>query len=696
MNNNKFTNPLAELWEKEVFIKYLREFNDVFDGDNVKPLLDDDTPLQKAIKRIYKTYPNLHPTEVNFMAERAIPDDLNLQNSQNIGVVLISYCLMFLYISIAIGYVPSCLHSRFMVGLAGILIVVSSLLIAMGICSYCGMGMTMISSEVVPFLILAIGVDNMFIIVRSERTIDSGVKDTVERLAKGLSNVGPSICTAAICEFLAFFVGVMTDIPALQSFCSVAAIAVIFDFFLQVTAFVAAVSLDNQRIQSLRYDVILCLKAPEYKPPRKEFVKRAFESYFTPMVLKKGCHYIAGAFVLILFGFGIAACVNLSLGIDQKASVTTDSDIFKYFAAQEKLVDAGPPAYLVFRDVNYTHPETTKNIFDLLDVLSAQSDTVQKPVFSWLKSFKMFQMESGDWAKICGTQGISAYPFSEQMRRFANIKINSDCCLRYGICGEQFTKDIVFDSSGEIESTRFRFMHPPLRNQADYIRDLQATRYIVDKYHGKFKYTKEGEEKYRGKEIDDSRQVFAYSLFYVYFEQYYYIRGVLTQNIMLGLAAVVFATQLITTIVSAFFVAATVFMVAFSLMGLCYFFNLIFGGFIIEYNAVFVVNIVMTLGLAVEFCVHLMIAFLRSRGTNIERVKAALNNMGSSILVGIGSTKLIGVLILAFAPSRIFRLYYFRMYFSIILLGIFYGLIVLPIALIYIGPEPVIIFMLIR
>lgn len=34
----------------------------------------------------------------------------------------------------------------------------------MGLISYMGVGFTMISGEVIPFLILAIGVDNMFII----------------------------------------------------------------------------------------------------------------------------------------------------------------------------------------------------------------------------------------------------------------------------------------------------------------------------------------------------------------------------------------------------------------------------------------------------------------------------------------------------------------------------------------------------
>lgn len=69
--------------------------------------------------------------------------------------------------------------------------------------------------------------------------------------------------------------------------------------------------------------------------------------------------------------------------------------------------------------------------------------------------------------------------------------------------------------------------------------------------------------------------------------------------------------------IAAFFVAGTVFLTALSLIGICEFLNLIIGGYHIEFNAVFVVNIVMTCGLAVEFCVHIMIAFLRSTGTKI-------------------------------------------------------------------------------
>lgn len=63
-----------------------------------------------------------------------------------------------------------------------------------------------------------------------------------------------------------------------------------------------------------------------------------------------------------------------------------------------------------------------------------------------------------------------------------------------------------------------------------------------------------------------------------------------------------------------------------------------------------------------------------------------MNAMGSSVVVGIASTKCLGIMVLAFAPSTLFRLYYFRMYLLIIVLGVFNGLCLLPVLLSWIGP----------
>ena len=137
---------------------------------------------------------------------------------------------MFIYVSIAIGFFPSKVHNRFLLGLAGIAVVICSVMSAIGLTFYWEIPLTMISAEVVPFLILAIGVDNMFLISRAERNVPAHITEMELRAAYAMKEIGPSIFTAAFCEALAFFIGMLTDVPALYSFCLVAGLAVLMGF----------------------------------------------------------------------------------------------------------------------------------------------------------------------------------------------------------------------------------------------------------------------------------------------------------------------------------------------------------------------------------------------------------------------------------------------------------------------------------
>lgn len=65
------------------------------------------------------------------------------------------------------AFVQRQVDSKISLGIAGILIVLSSVTCSLGIFSYIGMPLTLIVIEVIPFLVLAVGVDNIFILVQT-------------------------------------------------------------------------------------------------------------------------------------------------------------------------------------------------------------------------------------------------------------------------------------------------------------------------------------------------------------------------------------------------------------------------------------------------------------------------------------------------------------------------------------------------
>ncbi|KAG8296954.1 hypothetical protein J6590_045797 [Homalodisca vitripennis] len=92
------------------------------------------------------------------------------------------------------------------------------------------------------------------------------------------------------------------------------------------------------------------------------------------------------------------------------------------------------------------------------------------------------------------------------------------------------------------------------------------------------------------------------------------------------------------------------------------------------------------IGISVEFCSHIVHSFSVSvKETRTQRASDALLNMGTSVFSGITLTKFSGIIVLGFAHSQIFKVFYFKMYLGIVVLGAFHGLVFLPVLLSYFG-----------
>jgi Niemann-Pick C1 protein len=83
--------------------------------------------------------------------------------------------------------------------------------------------------------VLAIGVDNMFILANALGREDPAVP-LRDRVGLSLAAAGPSISLAAACEIVAFLLGSLSPMPAIRNFSLTAALAIAFDFLLQVRA----------------------------------------------------------------------------------------------------------------------------------------------------------------------------------------------------------------------------------------------------------------------------------------------------------------------------------------------------------------------------------------------------------------------------------------------------------------------------
>lgn len=77
--------------------------------------------------------------------------------------------------------------------------------------------------------------------------------------------------------------------PAVKTFALYAALAVLMDFILQITAFVALLSLDARRQDSNRCELVCCVKVSKKRPekPNEGFLLPLMRKYYAPVLLNR-------------------------------------------------------------------------------------------------------------------------------------------------------------------------------------------------------------------------------------------------------------------------------------------------------------------------------------------------------------------------------------------------------------------------
>ncbi|GMN34764.1 hypothetical protein TIFTF001_004879 [Ficus carica] len=675
---------------------------------------------------------------LSFSSESSIEEELKRESTTDAITILISYLVMFAYISLTLGDTPRLssfyISSKVLLGLSGVVLVMLSVLGSVGFFSALGVKSTLIIMEVIPFLVLAVGVDNMCILVHAVKRQPLELP-LEERISNALVEVGPSITLASLSEVLAFAVGTFIPMPACRVFSMFAALAVLLDFLLQVTAFVALIAFDFLRAEDKRVDCFPCIKVSSYANSDKGvgqrksgLLARYMKEIHAPILSLWGVKIVV---ILVFVAFtlaSIALCTRIEPGLEQKIVLPQDSYLQGYFNNVSEYLRIGPPLYFVVKNYNYSLESRHTNQLcsiskcdsdSLLNQIAKASSTpetsyIAKPAASWLDDFLVWispeafgccrKFTNATYCPpddqvistailvnlsvvtckemivlvkppccssnngVCSLGGVckdcttcfrhselqndrpSTIQFKDKLPWFLNA-LPSAACAKGGHGAYTSSVELQGYENGIIQASSFRTYHTPLNKQA-------CSR------------------------VSDSLkiEIFPYSVFYMFFEQYLDIWKTALINLSIAIGAVFIVCLVITC---SFWTSAIILlvlaMIVVDLMGVM----AILG---IQLNAISVVNLVMSVGIAVEFCVHMTHAFSVSSGDKNQRTKEALGTMGASVFSGITLTKLVGVIVLCFSRTEVFVVYYFQMYLALVLLGFLHGLVFLPVVLSMVGP----------
>ncbi|XP_013884708.1 NPC intracellular cholesterol transporter 1 [Austrofundulus limnaeus] len=663
---------------------------------------------EKEFISFMKNYSNPNLT-IAFSSERSIEDELDRESNSDIKTIVISYAIMFIYISLSLGHIHSfrrlLVDSKISLAIAGILIVLTSVCSSLGIFSYVGIPLTLIVIEVIPFLVLAVGVDNIFIIVQTyQRDERMAHEELHQQIGRILGDIAPSMFLSSSSETVAFFLGALSNMPAVRTFSLFAGLAVFIDFLLQISCFVSLLGLDAKRQEENRLDVCWCAKLSEGQEAKTEgFLFRFFKKFYAPFILKDGIRPIIVAVFVGMLSFSIAVMNKVDIGLDQKLSMPDDSYVLDYFKNLSEYLHTGAPVYFVVEDgLNYSSPEGQNVICGgvgcnndslVQQVYSASLisnyTTIASTPSSWLDDYFdwvkpqstccRFYNETGAFcnASVVNSSCVSCRPMTpsgkqrpvgEDFMRFLPMFLSDNPNFKCGKGGHATyaTAVDVYPNDTGVGATYFMTYHTILKESPDYIDALKMARALASNI---------------SQSID--HKVFAYSVFYVFYEQYLTIAYDTALNLCISLGAIFVVTTVLLgfELWSAVMVSITIAMILVNMFGVMWLWS-------ISLNAVSLVNLVMSCGISVEFCSHIVRAFsISTKKTRVERAEEALAHMGSSVFSGITLTKFGGILILALSKSQIFQVFYFRMYLAIVLLGATHGLIFLPVLLSYIGPS---------
>jgi len=440
--------------------------------------------------------------------------------------------------------------------------------------------------------------------------------------------------------------------------------------------------LDERRHKARRMDCFCCcLKRAELPDGEHEDgemeegrVSTYFRKYHAPAILSFPGKIIVLVAFSGLLAYGLYGATQLSVEDTERNFVPPGSYIEGYIDASDLYFPdtSGIDLFIVFENGQdiYDKRNDLSELKLRLEGLSRAPPYLAEPV-----SDNSFRNVMAAFAEYLASEGTSA---------IGGATLGDD--------GWPTTKEDFFSALGEYAS----FMGPGSK----YAQDVSFNENSLQAIKVQAEYVRLTKDK-RGEQIDDAaRQIdamdetrrmvkswsdlpgaFTYSFKFLAIEGFKIIRQELFQNVGLAILAVgIIVLATVGNPITSFIITFNVAFCIIEIIGMMYAIGTVI-------DSVSVINIVLAVGLSVDYSAHVGHCFMVKGGDNKDhRVTESLADIGAAVLSGAISTFL-AVVVLLFSSSYVFRILSTQFALTVGL-GLLHGLVLLPVLLSLLGPPP--------
>ena len=412
-------------------VYYMKGFS--LDEDFSEEITDWEKQFFNAVKGLNRSS---YCGEIFHTTGRSIVDSIAETIESDIKLIVVTFTVMISFACLMLGKClnPSTGHS--LLAMSGMLSVTFGIMAGFGLSMFAQTPYVSIVG-ILPFLVIGVGIDDMFIIVDELDRVHPD-QTIPKRLGMVMRRVGPAITMTTMTDLLAFAVGTMSIFPSVVYFCTYAALSMEFAFFFLVTIFVAFMTYDCKRMNAGRSDMVPCLRVPasckgnrRWDEPQTSNKIMVLWGKLLMKPIVKGLVIIVSTCLLVI---GICGTNFINEEFDRRDIAKDGSEFIKFLDASEAYFTEDTKVDIILESgVNYSDFYTQQKIRNLTNIV--ENNRFYRPVVvSWLTEF----------LKNSASKGVS----TNSTKFFASLQAFLDSYPK-------FRSDVVFSTdNSSIASSR--------------------------------------------------------------------------------------------------------------------------------------------------------------------------------------------------------------------------------------------------